>query len=228
MTEYKKAVMPLRMTKELHAWLKDNIKDKPINDFVVSLIEQYRQNLKPESEREIGEEPELDPEVEWGQLQMHLSEEIKRLLTVREAIVKQRDFKQFKDCFFTMETTLDPDSGAGGSYDVNVFSPEAKQYHDDLEKLRNSNFEEFCKFFVALDLKLSAERKREISAWCHGDSNEVIFKEVTRGDIYSKLPKDKPLSVKFIASKLGLSYHDAYDNIVPWILKEGWKFQAER
>jgi hypothetical protein len=223
MGEDKKAVMPLRIPKELHKWLKDNIKDKPINDFIVSLIEQYRINLKPETE-----EPELDPEVEWAQLQMHLSEEIKRLLTVRETIVKDHNFKQFKDYFFNMEVTLDPDSDAGATYDVNVFSPEAKQYYEDLEKLRNSNWEDFCKFFVALHLKLSAEMKHKAIMWCHGDPEEVIFKEVTRGEIYNNFPKDEPVSIKFVASKLGLTYTDAYNHIVPWMHKEGWTFSVER
>jgi len=216
----------LRLPEDLHKWLKENIKDKTLNDFIVELIQQYRASLKPKAEKETVIEKSL--EERWSDIQLQLTPELKELLKIQKAIVESKEFEAFKEDFYMMELTLDPDSGAGASYDVNKFSEDAKKYYDALNTFMKSNPEKLWLFFNALNLQIEVERKHEVWDYYRGDPEEIIFKEITRREVYNKFPKNESVSIKLVASKLGLTYNDAYNHIIPWMHKEGWNFSVER
>jgi len=222
----KQKTFPLRLPEELHKWLKENVKGKTINDFLIELIEQYRASLKPKIEEETVVEE--DVEKRYADVQLKLTPELKKLFEIRKAIVESKEFEAFKEDFSNMEWTLDPDSDAGAFYDKSKFSKEAKDYYSALDELAHSNYEAFCLFFTALNLQFEVERKREVWKKCNGDPDEIIFKEITRFEVYNKFPKDESVSIKLVASELGLTYNDAYNHIIPWMHKEGWSFSVER
>ena len=133
------------------------------------------------------------------------------------------------------ESTFDPDTDGGCVYDVNKFSTEAKQYYETLNELFKLNYKEFVTFFSALNLQDEIIRKHErlireqqLFVKCEGNPDEIVFKDVTRSDIYDKFEKNKPYSFMYIAGVLGLTYRDVYNNIVPWMRRNGFKFSIER
>jgi hypothetical protein len=106
----------LRLPENLHVWLKENIPEGGINDFIVGLIQQHVQSLKP-----VAPKIESNPHLEWL-------------------------------------------------------------------------------------------KKQE---------NEIIFGNVTRGELLRKLDRNRIHYVKEIAGKLGITYKQAY-NIIPLLEREGY------
>lgn len=221
MNEEKKKGFLLRLPAELHAWLKENVKDQTLNDLMVKLLKEYRESFKPAEEEFEGE----NLEEQWSYIRDKLTPELKELLYAREKILESPEFKAFEEDFNNMEYTLNPENDFGTAYDVKKFSQAAKKYHETLDTLSHENFH---LFFKALNVQRELEFKRELERKYHGDPDEVIFREITRSEIYNTFPKDELLSIRTIASKLGLSYNDAYNHIVPWMHRERWKLSIER
>jgi len=220
----------LRMPEEYHQWLKANVKEGEINDYLVNLLKTHIESLKPSQEKEEEEEEEVERNVEeeWRKLEPTLSEEVQRLLRLRSEITSLEDFEKFKEDFYNMEYTLSPNTDAGCAYDEEKFSEKAKAYYKALQQLEESSRKEFITLFDAIDLQTEVKAKRQMMFRFGGKPEEIVWRDITRADIYSNFNKHEPVSVMTIASKLGLTYQDAYNRIIPWMRKEGFTFQAER
>jgi hypothetical protein len=227
----------LRMPPELHEWLKANVEEGKINDYLVDLLKTHIQSLKPSEQKEEEEKPR-DLEKEWLELQKKLTPKVIELLKLRQRIMTSPDYAKFKKDFEDMEYTYDPDNDAGKFYDPEKFSEEAKAYYQALEELSKSHYavpleersqdSDFLLLFHLINLQDALKRERELRIMFRGNPDEVVWRDVTRADIYSNFEKGKGYSIMVIASKLGLNYQDCYQHVIPWMRKEGFTFEAER
>lgn len=217
----------LRLPEELHKWLKENIQGS-INDFVVSLIDEKRKSVK------VGE---LKPSEDFEAPEYEVNPEIKELIGKRETLLwhcknstqsfqftiqEIKEKATFKDCFEELETHyFDFDSASWLPDFVEVFIDKIggregkawKEYFEPALKLSSHNQ------FVLFEEK----ERREKWERCGGDPDEIVYKRITRQDIYFTFSRDKEYSVSDIAGGLGLTYMQAYMNIVPWMKREGFK-----
>lgn len=78
------------------------------------------------------------------------------------------------------------------------------------------------------EVELTEEDKRreqDLFNKCGGDPNEVIYKGLTRADILYPFEWTEEYTTQDVASKLGLSYDQAYRHIVPFLRARGHRIK---
>lgn len=73
--------------------------------------------------------------------------------------------------------------------------------------------------------EMEAHRKTELAIRCGGDPEEVVWRGLTRAYLMGVFMKEKDnaYTVGDVASKLEISYSQAYNHIVPFLKKQGVK-----
>jgi len=208
----------VRMPEDLHKWLKENVKDVSINDFMIDLLKAHIESIKPKEAEQ--PEPTVTPES-------------KRLLRMRNQffITHDKD-EELKQAWWELESQLDPDRDFGHVDDEKNFeSAKTKlgnywnEYFEPMQKLTN---DELWIFYYMIEKQREQRQHEDTERRCGGDPDEVVFKDWTRLDIHIKFDKKTPVTVKWVASKLGLSYNDAYNHIVPWLVRNGYEVAVQK
>jgi hypothetical protein len=208
--EVKLKQLIIRLPENMHTWLKDNVKDGSINDFVVNMIKAHIEGLSKEAapaaehaEKKESEEP--------------LTDAVKNLLAVRKHI---------------FEFAYLADEGVG--YKQDYFLDLERKWLRDLEPDDMDILERIGVFgeFVVHDYfeplwKLSDSEKRRMyyevkKAMWKGDPSEIVYKDITREKIFDLFEKGRKYQTAYIAGKLGLDYQVIYNKIVPWMVKNGF------
>lgn len=205
----------VRIPEELHTWIKENIKDKTINDFIVGLIETHIETLKHEEKPQ----NEADKPIE-------VSDQIKALVQVHVTILRERyenwmfcnafrDLERYIiDCDFTLNADENPDD-----WRTKVGEKLLKEYFEPVSKLSDVE-----KGILYEEIKNEEERlqKQRLFTECDGDPEKIVYKTWTRKDIYGMFYKDVTVNVMNVAEHLGLTYMDCYNHIVPWMKHNGF------
>lgn len=63
--------------------------------------------------------------------------------------------------------------------------------------------------------------KEQLRHFCGGDPDEIVWKEITRLQLMNIFDKRKRYTVSDVAGELGISYDQAYKQIVPFLKKQG-------
>ncbi len=93
-----KAKFTLRIPEHLHKWLKENVKDKSINDFILDLLKDHIE--KPQ-----------EGKTEYRQRDWVVTDAVKSLLEKRMRILRDSNVEQTK-AFFMLENHYFGDHGA--------------------------------------------------------------------------------------------------------------------
>lgn len=210
MTEEKLKQLIVRLPESMHTWLKENVTGQSINDFMVELLKARIQNT------EVATQP--DKAQAQVKTEEPLTDEIRELLYVRKIILE----------------TGYLDDGVG--YKRDYFADLEKEWLRDLKPANPSMMVEYVGTFgeyVAGDyfenmLKLSDHDKRLMYAeikklTCEGDPGEVVYKDVTRESIFDLFDRRNEYRITDIAGKLGLSYQETYNKVVPWMVANKFK-----
>jgi hypothetical protein len=202
----KKKTFPLRLPEPLHEWLKANVKGT-INDFIVEAITERMRAFKPE------------PEAELKELNFEIPERFATLLDKRAMYGRDtnKDFLEVENYILNHYYY---------SYDFNELINKHSQaqvalpYLTELEKLEDWDDREYIRGI----LKDADLKKR-----CGGDPNRIIFGELTAKDIIDAFAFSigKTYSVTEVAAKLGLSYQQAYQHAVPFLVARGIKVERK-
>lgn len=216
--------LSVRIPEELHNWLKDNIKHTTMNDYIVDLIREDMETVKNAEEAKAAEKAKLQ-----------LKPQIRNLLDVRNSLTKgkQRECNSwgsvedirtrfsYLDAFVTLE---------------DFYLGDRMFTEDDIEAMKQKIGAMAWKQYFEVALKLSSDdsctlyqeiEKIEEYAVCEGDSEEVICKGVTRGDVYGAFNKNEKYTISDVAGKLGLTYMQAYTNVVPWMRNQGFTIEQK-
>jgi hypothetical protein len=234
--EEKRKQIILRLPLELAEWLKNNVKGS-VNEYLINVLKTHIESLNTSQQKEVEAKPK-DLNEHLFELQTKLTPKIRELLQLRRKIMSSPDYANFKKDFEDMEYTYDPDNDAGKFYDPEKFSEEAKAYYKAVDELCKSHYavpfeqrspdDDFFMLFKVIRVEDDLARQRELVKTYGGLPSEVVWRDITRADVYHNFNKKQAYSIMFIASKLGLSYKDAYQHIVPWMRREGFTFEAER
>ena len=224
MNDEKKSQLLIRIPESLHKWLKENVKDETIADFIVKLIENHRKSLQ-----EVDDNDQLTWSVR-DRFGSYASQEFWNVFQTRKRILKREDFAEFAREFKQEEANIDmfTEKEQKKAVDTSKFTAEVRLYFDAVRKFTteemNENFRLWC--LVRATEKGIAEKKRDKEIKYRGNPNEVIYQALTRECIYDKFrDKTKTLSISEIAGAFKLTYHQAYNGLIPWMRNEGWNIK---
>jgi Arc/MetJ-type ribon-helix-helix transcriptional regulator len=216
--------LSVRIPEKLHNWLKDNIKDKTMNDYIVDLIRKDMETAKNAEEAKATEKARLQ-----------LKPQIRDLLDMRKLITKgkQRECNSWGgvEDIKTRFSYLDAFETLEDFYLGDRFFNE-----DEIEAMKQKIGETAWKQYFEVALKLSSgdcsallneiEKIAEY-AICEGDSEEVVTRGVTRGAVYEAFNKNEKYTISDVAGKLGVTYMQAYNNVVPWMRNQGFTIEQK-
>ncbi len=225
MSEEKKTQLLVRIPEGVHKWLKANVQDKTISDFITELINKYKTTLSTES-------PTRDISAEWEKTYSDLPSHLRSLMDTRERVKEREYFGDIERSLEHAEKIL-PNFRKWGYADDDyddLFSgvpPETKEYLDALNKLSDEDLAKLSSLFESHN-QVCIE-KAEMRSY-QGDPDEVVYKGITRKDIYNEFRSfrddDKPVSILQVAAAFKLSYHLAYEHVIPWMIGERWRIAS--
>jgi len=180
---------------------------------------------------------ESEEKVETHEPEPEFSPEIKGLLVIRKRFVQGKEYRgihispegvrkewSFRSAFELLESNYFDFDAAGYSEDIldalkeKIGEEPWKMYFEPaLELHRKGQY--IWRAIERQDRKLKEEDKWQR---CGGDPNEIVYKDITRLQIFDAFSMDKTYSVNAIAGNLGLTYMQAYMNVVPWMKGEGF------
>jgi hypothetical protein len=200
-----------RIPKRLREWLKDS------NLNASELISRL---LKEEYEKVMAEQRK---ERTWEEIWETFSPKLQMVMSVRERLFlspTERSFK-YRQEIEQVETAIRTGHSAEQIEQHSGAPKEIVDYAKSVLTLSESEYNRWKETIQLHDDEIS--RLKAIERY-EGDPSEVVYRHVTRRMIYDTLygEKEKPRSVMEIAAALKLTYFQAWENVVPWLLGNGW------
>jgi len=195
-----------------------------MNDYIVDLIRKDMETVKNAEEAKAAEKAKLQ-----------LKPQIRNLLDMRNSLTKGKQRKcnswgtaedikthfSYLDAFVTLE---------------DFYLGDRMFMEDEVEAMKQKIGETVWKQYFEVALELSTDdqwtlyqeiEKIEEYAIYEGNSEEIVCKGVTRGDIYGAFNKNEKYTISDVAGKLGLTYMQAYSNVVPWMRNQGFTIEQK-
>ncbi|MCJ7560081.1 hypothetical protein MUO79_05625 [Candidatus Bathyarchaeota archaeon] len=193
----------------MHAWLKANVTDGTVTDWIVDAIQ-----------RKISESKPIEPVV---------NRPFSDLLRIRKKWVNMLcQDPNYLDEFESLEHFLF--TTMSGGYDIDELK--ATRLSGVPENLKKLMWSEYFTRLDALDYYDSDDARRafdnaiqddEMRRLCGRDApDKVIYGKFTAEDIIRKIDKNQTYTVTDIAVKLSINYKQAYTYIVPWLISHGF------
>jgi len=222
----KKRIISLSAPDDICDWLET----KPNkSEFVMAQLRKAMEEEK-RPKAEIVESPE--PKVEW-------TEEMNKLWQERSAIENHygsRKFRPIENRWFEFNYG---DSGYIGEEQdwekaLAEFGPEVEEYFKKVLNLPSGQEYKDKEFRIVGPNVLNAYLERVQDEWkredeqdlrdrCGGDPDEKVFQDWTAYDIVIHFEKNKFYSIRAVAGELGITYDQAYKNVIPWMKAHGFR-----
>jgi hypothetical protein len=163
-----------------------------------------------------AEQEQSQPKQEREKPQVEITDKVKELLQVRELIMEKGYLEDAwkKDYFSELEQTwlrdlkaqsiMEEHEGTFGEYIVEAY---------------------FKPMFNLRDMEKRAMYYEILKLTCEGDPSEVVYKDVTREKVYAAFQKKEEYSIMQVTSKLGLTYQETYNKVIPWLVRNGFKIE---
>jgi len=202
----------VRLPESVHAWLKQNVTDGTITDWIVDAIQRKISESKPITIEDID------------------TKTPRRFLDLLLIRNKWVDNQAYANDFEALEGYLLKGVMQGG---YNVEGLKAHKLSSVPESVKELMWQEYFMRLHELDDEQRHDfydiiRDANLRRLCGKDSpDKVIYGEFTAAKLIKRFDKNATYTIMSVAAELGISYKDAYTHIVPWLIGHGFSIKVK-